>query len=66
MADEQNGLYSIQIQMIDGARRGHATGVIVLLYGSILEGDTNFYYTGTYTSKNGKWRGELIGEPAIK
>ena len=60
MADVQNGLYSIQIQMIDGARRGHATGVIVLLNGSILGGDTNFYYTGTYTSKNGKWRGELI------
>lgn len=45
MADVKNGLYSIQIQMIDGARRGHATGVIVLLNGSILGGDTNFYYT---------------------
>ena len=42
------------------AVRGRATGVIVLLDGQILEGDTHFYYTGSYTVKNGKWRGELI------
>jgi hypothetical protein len=34
--------------------------VIVLLDGQILGGDTHFYYTGSYTFKNGKWRGELI------
>jgi len=39
--------------------RGRATGVIVLLDGKILGGDTHFYYTGSYTFKNGKWRGEL-------
>jgi T3SS negative regulator,GrlR len=59
MSDVKNGLYSIQIQMIDGDRRGHATGVLVLLNGNILGGDTNFYYTGSYTFKDGKWRGEL-------
>jgi hypothetical protein len=55
----KNGLYSIRIEMRDGAR-GRATGVIVLLDGQILGGDTHFYYTGSYTFKNGKWRGELI------
>ena len=55
----KNGLYSIQIEMKDGVR-GRATGVIVLLDGQILGGDTHFYYTGSYTFKNGKWRGELI------
>ncbi|HXM35638.1 MAG TPA: hypothetical protein VN920_10655 [Pyrinomonadaceae bacterium] len=25
-----------------------------------MGGDTHFYYTGSYTFKNGKWRGELI------
>jgi len=55
----RNGLYSIRIEMKDGAR-GRATGVIVLLDGQILGGDTHFYYTGSYTFKNGKWRGELI------
>jgi hypothetical protein len=54
----KNGLYSIRIAMKDGGR-GHATGVIVLLDGQILGGDSHFYYTGTYTFKNGKWRGEL-------
>jgi hypothetical protein len=55
----KNGLYSIRIEMKDGVR-GRATGVIVLLDGQILGGDTHFYYTDSYTFKNGKWRGELI------
>jgi T3SS negative regulator,GrlR len=54
----KNGLYSIRIEMKNGGR-GRATGVIVLLDGKILGGDTHFYYTGSYTFKNGKWRGEL-------
>ena len=44
--------------MKDGGR-GRATGVIVLLDGQILGGDTHFYYTGSYTAGGGKWRGEL-------
>ena len=59
MMTVKNGLYSIRIEMKDGGR-GRATGVIVLLDGQILGGDTHFYYTGSYTFKNGKWRGELI------
>ena len=55
----KNGLYSISIEMRDG-KRGHATGVIVLCDGRILGGDTYFFYTGSYSFKNGKWRGELI------
>jgi hypothetical protein len=53
-----NGLYSIQTAMTEGGR-GHATGVIVLLDGKIAGGDSHFYYTGSYSAKNGKWRGEL-------
>ncbi len=55
----KNGLYSISIEMRDG-KRGHATGVIVLCDGRILGGDTYFFYTGSYSFKNGKWRGEFI------
>jgi T3SS negative regulator,GrlR len=55
----RNGLYSIRIEMRDG-KRGHATGVIILSDGRILGGDTYFYYTGSYSFRNGKWRGELI------
>ena len=57
--DVQNGLYTVRIEMRD-AKRSYATGVIVLCDGRILGGDTYFYYTGTYSFKNGKWRGELI------
>jgi len=53
-----NGLYSIHIEMKEGGR-GHAPGVIVLLDGKIMGGDSHFYYTGSYTSDGSKWRGEL-------
>jgi hypothetical protein len=55
----EEGLYTIRVQMGDGGR-GRATGVIVLHGGNIGGGDTNFCYTGSYTSKAGKWRGELV------
>jgi hypothetical protein len=32
-------------------RRAHATGVLVLLDGTIMGGDTHSYYTGAYTKK---------------
>ncbi|HEY7845727.1 MAG TPA: GrlR family regulatory protein [Bradyrhizobium sp.] len=54
-----DGLYSLAIEM-SGARRGHATGIVVLRDGVILGGDSYFYYTGSYSFSRGKWRGELI------
>src|ERR1700751_3772723 len=54
-----NGLYTISVEMQEG-KRGHATGVVILCDGRIMGGDSHFYYTGTYTCKNGKWRGETI------
>ena len=53
-----NGLYTIYTEMTEGGR-GHASGVIVLLDGKIAGGDSHFYYTGSYSAKDGKWRGEL-------
>jgi hypothetical protein len=54
-----DGLYSIAIEM-SGAKRGHATGIVVLEDGRIMGGDSFFYYTGSYTLKAGKWRGDMI------
>ena len=53
--DVQNGLYTARIEMRD-AKRSYATGVLVLHNERILGGDTYFYYTGSYSFKNGKWR----------
>lgn len=53
------GLYSVALE-ISGARRGNATGIVVLDGGRILDGDSFFYYTGSYSFSRGKWRGELI------
>ena len=53
-----NGLYSIVTEMIEGGH-GHASGVIVLLDGRIVGGDSYFYYTGSYTADLVKLRGEL-------
>jgi hypothetical protein len=54
-----NGLYTVEIEMRDG-KRGRASGVLVLCDGHLMGGDSFFYYTGKYTFRNGKWRGELI------
>jgi hypothetical protein len=53
-----DGLYIFEIEMRDG-KRGQAKGVVVLCEGRIMGGDSYFYYTGNYTFRNGKWRGEL-------
>ncbi|WP_440640399.1 GrlR family regulatory protein [Bradyrhizobium sp. PUT101] len=54
-----NGLYIFDIEMRDG-KRGQARGVVVLCDGRIMGGDSYFYYTGSYTFRHGKWRGDLI------
>jgi hypothetical protein len=54
-----NGLYSIHIRMLDGVEGG-LTGVMLLHDGRILGGDAAFYYLGTYTSANGRWKGEIL------
>src|ERR1700755_2187458 len=56
-----NGLYSIHIRMLDGVAGG-LTGVMLLNEGRILGGDAFFYYIGTYTSANGRWKGELLNQ----
>ncbi len=54
-----DGLYALGIEM-NGAKRGRATGVVVLQGGRIMGGDSYFYYTGSYSFSRGKWRGEMI------
>ncbi len=54
-----NGLYSIHIRMLDGVDGGN-TGVMVLRNGRIRGGDAFFDYVGSYTSANGRWKGEII------
>ena len=58
MSGVRNGLYSIHTEMTDGGR-GRSNGVIVLRDGLLAGGDSYFYFTGSYTAKDGKWRGEL-------
>jgi hypothetical protein len=54
-----NGLYSIDIQMLDGVD-GSNTGVMVLHDGRIRGGDGLFGYIGSYTCANGRWKGEIV------
>ena len=56
-----NGLYSIHIRMLDGVDGG-LTGVMLLNQGRILGGDACFYYLGTYTSANGRWKGQILNQ----
>jgi hypothetical protein len=54
-----DGLYTLGIEM-SGAKRGHASGVVVLIGGRIMGGDSFFCYTGSYSFSRGKWRGEML------
>jgi hypothetical protein len=54
-----NGLYSIQLRLLDGIDGG-LNGVMLLNNGRILGGDAFFYYLGTYTSANGRWKGQIL------
>jgi hypothetical protein len=56
-----NVLYSIHIRMLDGVDGG-LTGVMLLHEGRILGGDAFFYYLGTYTSANGRWKGQILNQ----
>jgi hypothetical protein len=56
-----NGLYSIHLRMLDGVDGG-LTGVMLLNNGRILGGDAFFYYVGSYTSENGRWKGQILNQ----
>jgi hypothetical protein len=55
----RDGLYSIHIRMLDGVTGGN-TGVVVLDRGRIRGGDAFFYYVGSYSSADGRWKGGFI------
>jgi hypothetical protein len=56
-----NGLYSIHISTLDGIEAGN-TGVMLFHDGRILGGDGFFYYLGSYTSANGRWKAEILNQ----
>jgi hypothetical protein len=45
--------------MLDGIDGGN-TGMMVLHDGAIRGGDGFFDYVGSYTSANGRWKGEIV------
>lgn len=56
-----NGLYSIRIRALDGVEGG-LTGVMILQDGRMLGGDAFFYYLGSYSSIQGRWKGEIVNQ----
>jgi hypothetical protein len=56
-----DGLYSIHLRALDGVDGG-LTGVMLLNNGRILGGDAFFYYLGTYTSAEGRWKGQILNQ----
>lgn len=56
-----NGLYSVHTRILDGIDGGLA-GVMLLYDGRILGGDAFFYYMGSYTSANGRWKGQILNQ----
>ncbi len=56
-----DGLYSMQLRLLDGIEGG-LTGVMLLNQGRILGGDASFYYLGGYTAANGRWKGQILNQ----
>jgi hypothetical protein len=56
-----NGLYSLIAVAIDGVDV-EVGGVLILRDGQIHGGDSFVFYTGTYDSSDGKWKGEMISQ----
>ena len=54
----RNGLYSIEAKALDGVEGGD-TGVLVLRDGTIRGGTSFFYFVGTYSCLDGRWKGEM-------
>ena len=54
----KNGLYSVIARAQDGVEGGD-TGVVVLRDGQSQGGSSHFYWFGTYTCAEEKWKGEL-------
>ncbi|WP_456621960.1 GrlR family regulatory protein [Bradyrhizobium sp. P5_C12] len=56
-----NGLYGIRLRALDGVDAG-LSGVMLLMDGRILGGDAFFYYLGSYSSADGRWKGEMLNQ----
>jgi hypothetical protein len=54
-----NGLYAVEMRTLDGVN-AVATGVAVARDGVVMGGDPYFYYTGTYSCKDGRIKGEMV------
>jgi T3SS negative regulator,GrlR len=61
----RNGLYSLNSKALDGVSGG-ASAVLVLRDGTLYGGDSFFYYVGTYSSSNGRWKGEMTSQEHTK
>ena len=53
-----NGLFFVRVQA-GGSGRTESGGVFVLRNGKILGGDAFYYYVGTFTGAEGRWKGEF-------
>jgi hypothetical protein len=55
----EDGLYSVGLKGFDGVELPPG-GVVVLQNGIILGGGSYAYFTGSYSAKNGIFKGELV------
>lgn len=56
-----SGLYAMDLRVLDGVD-GHLKGVLLLHQGRILGGDAFFYYLGSYSSADRRWKGQMLNQ----
>lgn len=57
----RNGLYSFEARATDDVEGGDS-GIVVLRDGTLRGGTSFFYLVGTYSSVDGKWKGEITSQ----
>jgi hypothetical protein len=55
----KNGLYLLNVRALDGAEYV-STGMVVVRDGTILGAGPHIYYTGSYSFKDGRVKGEIV------
>lgn len=57
----RSGLYLLSTTALDGVEGG-ARGVLLLREGTLYGGDSFFYFLGTYSCFDGKWKGLMVSQ----
>jgi hypothetical protein len=58
----RNGLYAMNVTVLDGVEGGDTAGVSLIRDGKMLGGGPVFWHHGSYQCSDGKWKGQSMSQ----